>query len=185
MVPTLFTRRTVLEPLSLADAPQIQAIFDDWEVVKYLTARVPWPYPPDGAATYLREQALPAMESGNAWHWSIRLRSNPAQIIGCAGLIDGEESNRGFWLGREWHRYGLMSEVADAITDYWFETLGRHVLRVYKAIANAGSRRISERSGMRVVAAAERDFVCGRLPAEYWEITAMKWREYRSSRAHY
>jgi hypothetical protein len=46
------------------------------------------------------------------------------------------------------------------------------VLRVPKAAANAPSRRISERQGLRVIAAGERDFVCGRLPFELWEITA-------------
>jgi len=53
------------------------------------------------------------------------------------------------------------------------------VLRVPKAIANAGSRRISEKQGMRVVAREDRDYVSGRLPSEIWEITAEEWRRHR------
>jgi len=49
------------------------------------------------------------------------------------------------------------------------------VLRVPKAVANVRSRRISERSGMRVVKTAERDYVGGRFLAETWEITAKEW----------
>jgi hypothetical protein len=33
---------------------------------------------------------------------------------------------------------------------------------------------------MRVVATVERDYVCGRLPAEIWEITAEEWARRRA-----
>jgi RimJ/RimL family protein N-acetyltransferase len=69
-----------------------------------------------------------------------------------------------------------MTEAADAATDYWLDTLGFPVLRVPKAVANAASRRISEKQGMRVVAVEERDYVGGRFPTEIWEITAAEWR---------
>ena len=52
-VPALTTERLLLRPLELADAPQIQAIFPQWEIVKYLTTQVPWPYPEDGALTFM------------------------------------------------------------------------------------------------------------------------------------
>ena len=82
MTPPLETSRLLLRPLELADAPQIQLLFPRWEIVKYLANRVPWPYPPDGAIHYVREMALPAMERGEAWHWTIRLQENPGQMIG-------------------------------------------------------------------------------------------------------
>ena len=68
-----------------------------------------------------------------------------------------------------------MTEACEAATDFWFNTLKFPVLRAPKAIANVASRRISEKSGMRVVAREERDYVCGRLPTEIWEITAEEW----------
>jgi [ribosomal protein S5]-alanine N-acetyltransferase len=178
----LQTRRLILEPLSIDDADQIQRIFPHWDVVRYLADRVPWPYPDDGALTYICDMALPAMERGEDWHWTLRLRTDPQRIIGGAGLVVSPVHNRGFWLGTAWQRRGLMSEASDAITDYWFDVLGFDVLRVYKAIDNAGSRRISEKSGMRVIATFEKDYVCGRLPSEQWEITATEWRNRRSQR---
>ena len=69
-----------------------------------------------------------------------------------------------------------MTEVCDAVTEFWFVTLGFPVLRTSKAAANVASRRISEKQGMRLVAVEERDYVCGRLSAEIWEITAEEWR---------
>jgi RimJ/RimL family protein N-acetyltransferase len=68
-----------------------------------------------------------------------------------------------------------MTEAADAVTDYWFVTRGFPVLRIPKAVVNTRSRRISEKQGMRVVAVEERDYVCGRLLTEIWEITAEEW----------
>jgi RimJ/RimL family protein N-acetyltransferase len=60
----LETPRLELRPLELADAEQAQRLFPKWEIVKYLANRVPWPYPEDGALTYYRDDALPAMERG-------------------------------------------------------------------------------------------------------------------------
>lgn len=175
MIPTLVSHRLILRPLELADAEQAQALFPKWEIVRYLNHRVPWPYPPEGAFTFYRDVALPAMERGDGWNWTLRLKSAPGQMIGNISLSRAENKNRGFWLGLPWHGQGLMSEACDAVTDYWFNVLKFPVLRVPKAIANAASRRISEKQGMRVIAVEERDYVSGRLPTELWEITADEW----------
>jgi ribosomal-protein-alanine N-acetyltransferase len=68
-----------------------------------------------------------------------------------------------------------MTEACEAVTDFWFNTLKLPVLRVTKAVANVVSSRISEKSGMRLVAMEERDYVSGRLPTEIWEITTEEW----------
>ena len=59
-----------------------------------------------------------------------------------------------------------MSEAVDVVTDYWFNELGFPVMRVPKAVVSTASRRISEKSGMRVIAVEERDYVAGRFPTE-------------------
>ena len=40
MTPVLETARLLLRPLELVDAEQIQQVFPQWEVVRYLTVRV-------------------------------------------------------------------------------------------------------------------------------------------------
>lgn len=175
MIPQLETPRLYLRPLELADARQAQLLFPHWEIVRYLSAAVPWPYPPDGAHTFYRDVALPAMRRGDQWHWTLRLKTEPDQLIGSIALIKGENINRGFWLGLPWHRQGLMTEACETATDFWFGVLKFPVLRAPKAIANIASRRISEKNGMRLVATEEHDYVSGRLPTEIWEITAEEW----------
>jgi RimJ/RimL family protein N-acetyltransferase len=173
--PTLYTERLILRPLELADADAIQQQFPHWEVVRYLNALVPWPYPADGALTYLRNIALPAIARGEEWHWSIRLKSAPDALIGNVSLMDHQDNNRGFWLGPQWQGQGLMSEASAAVTEYWFQNLDRAVMRVPKAAPNIGSRKLSERAGMRLIRSDEDNFVSGRFQRDIWEITREEW----------
>jgi RimJ/RimL family protein N-acetyltransferase len=179
MADFLQTARLLLRPLELADAGQVQPLFAKWEIVQHLNAKVPWPFPADGVLTYYREAALPAIARGEEWHWNMRLKASPDQIVGAIGLRTVAGHNRGFWLAQPWHGQGLMTEAVIAVNDYWFDVLGFPVLRTTKAIANVTSRRISEKTGMRVVATCESDYVCGRLPSETWEITAEEWRAWQ------
>jgi [ribosomal protein S5]-alanine N-acetyltransferase len=74
MTPTLGTPRLILRPLELADASQAQVLFAHWEVVRYLTSLVPWPYPSDGAYMFYRDVTLPAVARGEEWAWSFGLK---------------------------------------------------------------------------------------------------------------
>jgi len=95
------TERLVLKPLELADADAIQQLFPHWEVVQYLANRVPWPYPPDGAHSYCKEIALPQIEHGEAWHWTLRLATAPRHLIGAISLMRARTTIADFgWASR-------------------------------------------------------------------------------------
>jgi len=53
--PILVTDRLVLRPLQEQDALATQRLFPQSEDVRRLTASIPWPYPPDGAAMNMSE----------------------------------------------------------------------------------------------------------------------------------
>ena len=175
MYEELETERLFLKPLRLADAEQTQRLFPQWEIVQFLNARVPWPYPEDGAYQFYHDILMPAIEGGKEWHWTLRLKESPTNHIGAIGLFRHERDNRGYWLGLPWHGRGLMTEAVVAVNNYWFDVLGNNILYTQKAITNNGSIRISEKTGMRVIALEERDFVSGRIMAQVWEITAEEW----------
>lgn len=183
MTPTGQTARLILKPLALEDAPQIQAVFPQWEIVRYLWNIVPWPYPPDGALAYIRDEALPAIERGGQWIWTLRLKSAPDTIIGSIYLVDREYDHRGFWLDPAFQGRGLMTEACVWVNDFWFETLSKPALRVSKAVPNLASIRVSEKMGMRLVGHGEKDYVSGRLTSEKWEITAEEWRVWKAAKA--
>ena len=179
MIVPLETKRLFLRPLQLEDAAEAERLFPQWEIVKFLNALVPWPWPKGQALQQYHDVILPAIERGEEWHWSLRLKESPERLIGKISLHQDEWDNRGYWLGLPWQGQGLMTEAVAAVNDYWFDVLGFKVLRAPKAVANIASRRISEKTGMHVIATLERDYVCGRLPAEIWEITAEEWRNWK------
>ncbi len=180
MIVGLETKRLLLRPLQLSDAEDAERLFPHWDVVKFLNAAVPWPFPENQVFLHYRDVILPAIERGEEWHWSLRFKESPEHLIGKINLHRDEWNNRGYWLGLPWHGQGLMTEAVAAVNDYWFDVLGFEVLRAPKAVANVASRRISEKTGMRRIATLERDYVCGRLPAEVWEITAQEWRDWKT-----
>lgn len=181
--PALATERLLLRPLERADAQAIQQLFPQWEVVRYLNAQVPWPYPADGALRFLQDIALPAMARGEEWHWTIRLHSAPEQLIGSISLMLEADNNRGFWLAPQWQGHGYMSEACQVVDEYWFEVLEQPLMRVPKAAPNQGSRRISERGGMRLIRSESGAFVSGHFPLDIWEISREEWRGLRRGAA--
>jgi hypothetical protein len=60
-VPAITTARLILKPLELADADAVQRVFPQWEIVRLMASHILWPYPSDGALTFVRDTALPAM----------------------------------------------------------------------------------------------------------------------------
>lgn len=136
---------------------------------------VPWPYPDNGAENYVNNVALPDMEKGIAWIWTIRLREAPDALIGLICLYDVEDNNRGFWLDPEYQGQGFMREASNIATDYWFNTLNKTVLRAPKASLNIRSKRISDSSGMRLIKTEKKEYVSGLLDSELWEITRDEW----------
>ncbi|MHC8406878.1 GNAT family N-acetyltransferase [Pseudomonas sp. TMB3-21] len=173
--PTFTTPRLLLTPLQLTDAPDIQQLFAHWEVVRYLDSRVPWPYPADGALTYVRDIALPGIAAGREWHWMIRLREASTQSIGSISLYDQPGNNRGFWLAPQWQGKGYIREACEVINAYWFEELARPVMQVPKAVENQTSRKVSLHEGMRMIETREGQFVSGPMLKEIWEMTRAEW----------
>jgi [ribosomal protein S5]-alanine N-acetyltransferase len=58
-IPQFRTERLLLRELNEADAKSYEKHFADYEVVRWLTRAVPWPYPAGGVRGWIREQVLP------------------------------------------------------------------------------------------------------------------------------
>ena len=182
MVPTLMTERLVLRPIRRDDAPRIQALFPDFEVVRYLYSFIPWPYPAEGASEWL-DIALPQTEAGERIILAITLREmDDDQLIGVLYLNFLGPHHRSFWLAPAYHRKGYMTEAVVAGNDYMFDVVGLPVMRSGNAIPNQGSRRIKEKSGAKLIGIEkDRSFVEGIFDEEIWELTADDWRANREA----
>ena len=175
--PVLETPRLVLRPVRRKDAPVVQRRFPHWEIVRYLDAKIPWPYPPDGAATHI-ETCLGEMARGEKSHWAIIPKSGPADLIGLIDLWpdDGvSRSQRGFWLDPEFQRQGLMTEAVDRVTAYAFIDLCWPHLWLTNAQDNHASRRIKEHQGAQLVDLMIGRHVGGEGPQMVWRLSRKDW----------
>jgi RimJ/RimL family protein N-acetyltransferase len=174
-IPDLVTPRLSLRGVTPADIPAIQRQFADYEVIRELTAAVPWPYPADGAANFVRN-AL-AEQGVGRWVWGLFLRAAPEALIGVIDLRrDGAGENRGFWLARPFWGQGLMTEAAEAVTGHAFSALGFETLIFTNARGNLRSRRIKEKSGAMLLRTEPAGFVDpAYTEQEVWELTRTAW----------
>jgi RimJ/RimL family protein N-acetyltransferase len=175
--PVLHTSRLILRPVRAKDAPVIQRRFPKWEIVQYLNTNVPWPYPPDGAASFIAN-CLEEMARGEKSYWAIVPRKGPADLIGMIELRpdDGESRDqRGFWLDPEYQRQGLMMEAADRVTAYAFQELRWPHLWLTNAQDNHASRRIKEKQGAQLVDLKRGRFVGGEATHMIWLLTRTAW----------
>jgi [ribosomal protein S5]-alanine N-acetyltransferase len=181
--PVLQTPRLVLRPLRSKDVPVIQKRFANWEVVRWLDAKVPWPYPADGAATFVAA-SLAEMARGERSHWAMVPRKGPADLIGVVSLWPDDgvtHDQRGFWLDPAWQRQGLMTEAANRVTDYAFRQLDWPCLWLSNAQDNQASRRIKEKQGARLVDMMIGRYVSGEISRMVWLLEREDWVERRAA----
>jgi RimJ/RimL family protein N-acetyltransferase len=167
----------MLRPLCENDAPAIQRIFPQWEIVRYLAARVPWPYPADAAVSHVAE-CLAEMARQEKYHWAISLKRNSARLIGKIDLWpdDGQSRDqRGFWLDPQFQGQGLMTEAAERVTEFAFTELGWPHLWLSNAEANVASGRIKEKQGARLIEQTPFQFVCGEGTRMVWLLRREDW----------
>lgn len=175
--PVLETARLILRPLETRDAPAVQRIFPQWEVVKHLHAGIPWPYPDDGAATNTA-MSLETRARGEKFYWVITLKGGDDTARGRIDLwpYDGQQQDmRGFWLDPELQGQGLMTEAAEAVTRYAFEVLAWPVLYLTNSVANPASGRIKEKQGAQLIRVEPKEFVSGPGERQVWMLTREAW----------
>ncbi|KTD02016.1 GNAT family N-acetyltransferase [Legionella feeleii] len=85
MIPIFKTERLILREMTEADLPNYEKYFIDYEVIRYLTASVPWPYPAEGVRDYLNQEIIPYLGK-ERWLWGIFLQKEPNELIGAVEL---------------------------------------------------------------------------------------------------
>ena len=175
-VPPFETERLLLTAVTLADVDAYQRYFVDYEVIRFLSNRVPWPYPEEGVMTFIRDVVVPN-QGKDQWLWALRLKTNPDELIGVVHLFrEGCPEHRGFWLGRKFWGRGFMTEAVAPVTEYAFEQLGFETLVFSNARGNDRSRRIKEKTGAQFVGIQPVQFVDPDfVEAEVWSLSKTDW----------
>jgi RimJ/RimL family protein N-acetyltransferase len=176
--PTIQTQRLVLRPLALSDAPAIQRHFNNWNIIRNLASVVPWPYPDDGAESFIRLQ-LNKIAAGEAiYQWVLVLRSGDGEAIGAIAFrphVENPKGHRGFWLAEPYWNQGLMTEAIAAVNDFAFRTLDIESFYVCNAATNAASRRVKQKTGAEFVGYIDLRHHDGQSKSEKWKVTRENW----------
>ena len=175
----LETKRLKLIPVTLADRENYLKYFVDYEVIRFLSQAVPWPYPDDGVDYFINEMVAP-FQGVSRWVWGLHLKDK--SVHGLIGAIDlfkeGKPEHRGFWLGRQFWGNGYMSEAVEAINHYAFTELEFEELIFSNAVGNYASAKIKEKSGAKKIEVIKSDFVDpGFTHSEIWKLSKGEWLE--------
>ncbi len=163
--------------MAIEDAPAIQRYFDNWNIIQHLTPSVPWPYPPDGGLTHVRDTVLPTVASGASLTWAITEQTGGDELIGCIDFFFKDQGlgNRGFWLAEHLWGRGYMTEAVVAVQDHVLLDLGVERIVVMNSTKNPGSRRIKEKTGARLIGQVNVEHHNGVSLSDKWEVTREAW----------
>jgi RimJ/RimL family protein N-acetyltransferase len=178
VTPIIQTPRLVLRPLALSDAPAIQRHFNNWNIIRRLASVVPWPYPDDGAETFIRQQLEKSAAGEEIYQWVLVLQDGDGEAIGNINFRPGTNNpkgNRGFWLAEPYWNRGLMTEAVSSVNGFVFGTLGIESFLVCNAASNAASRRVKQKTGAEFVGTIELLHHDGQLKSEKWKVTRETW----------
>ena len=138
----LRTERLVLRPLVPDDIPDLVARLNDYDVSKWLTV-VPFPYGPADAEDFLAYLDVRGPYDG------FGLTRDSGPVMGVVGI----DTSLGYWLGRDFHGRGYMSEAAAALVEHYFEVSGAAALGSGYFDGNAASARVLAKLGFRRIGA--------------------------------
>jgi len=168
--------------VTLKDEKDFYKGFVDYEIIRHLNGRVPWPYPKTGVHDYLIRH-LPN-QGKTEWMWGLFLKDHPDKLIGSISLYVSDVTNRGFWLRRQDWGHGYMTEAAEAVNKFAVEELGFEKLLFNNAKGNHRSCRIKEKTGARLVRIDPVKAVDPQYTeAEYWELTKEEWQKQHDKRS--
>ena len=146
--PVLQTARLLLRELTLADAPGVQRLRGNEEVMQYINRPL--------TLTLQEAEAwvgivLEALASNNGITWCICLKEATAQHVGTIGLWRFDKENHraeiGYMLEPGLQGKGLMSEALQAVVDYGFRELQLHSIEAQIDPRNSASAALLKKSG--------------------------------------
>ena len=146
--PTLETRRLVLRPFTLDDAPVVRQLAGAREIAR-MTTHIPHPYEDGMAEEWIKShQAL--FEYGTHHIFAIVL-CGQSQLCGAIALVVNAEhlnAELGYWIGVPFWGRGYCTEAASTVIGYAFGQLRLHRVHAACFACNASSRHVLQKIGM-------------------------------------
>jgi ribosomal-protein-alanine N-acetyltransferase len=146
----LSTARLLLRTLRPDDATPLFALFNNWNVIRFLSAP-PWPYSPGDSRLFvngvvarspgLNEEVL-AITQGGTFIGVISVRQHEP-----GPLQRGAGPNIGYWVGEPFWGHGFMSEALAALVAHIFGATDTDAIYSGAFMENVASLRVQEKVG--------------------------------------
>jgi RimJ/RimL family protein N-acetyltransferase len=144
------TGRLLLRPLRPDDAAPLFALFNNWNVIRFLSSP-PWPYEPSDSRLFvgaivarspeLNEEVLAITRDGE-FIGVISARRREANA-----LQRGAGPNIGYWIGEPFWGQGFMTEAVQAVVGHLFKATDADAIYSGAFTENAASLRVQEKVG--------------------------------------
>ena len=147
--PTLRSKRLVLRPFVLSDAPRVQLLAGDRDVAA-MTKNIPHPYEGGMAKAWIGSHQE-RFEKGKEDVFAITLKRS-GELIGAIGLVlklDQETAELGYWIGKPYWGRGYCTEAARAVLHFAFTELRLNRVHAHHFSHNPASGRVMQKVGMR------------------------------------
>jgi RimJ/RimL family protein N-acetyltransferase len=150
MAEAIHTRRLLLRPFRADDAEPLFALFNDWDVIRWLSTP-PWPYTLDDARTFVAGRLAPEASGANTFAITL-----DGALIGCTDArilmpkyVEGAPPgpNLGYWLGRPYWGKGYMTEATRAFLAHLFRSSASDIVYSGALADNAASLAIQWKLG--------------------------------------
>jgi RimJ/RimL family protein N-acetyltransferase len=161
----LQTPRLILRQFTLDDAPLLQELNGDPEVVKYV--HEPVMDSVEKATQVLKNIILPQYHLYNMGRWAVHLKDNNEFIGWCGLKTIGNVIDLGYrFHQRNWGK-GYATESAKHVVEYGFKVLHIPVITGHAHIENTASQKVLEKTGLQFI----KEEVIDNCPVKTYTIT--------------
>jgi ribosomal-protein-alanine N-acetyltransferase len=146
--PELATDRLLLRQLVMADAPAVQRLRSNVDVMKYINR--PLTLTVADAEKWIAV-IMESLEKNEGITWSVCLKENAAENVGSVGLWRIEKENHraeiGYMLEPALHGKGIMYEAIQKVVDYGFREMNLHSIEGRIDPRNIASGAVLKKAG--------------------------------------
>lgn len=175
-----------LRPPVASDAPAMAAAMNNWEIVRWLSANVPYPATAGICHDFIKRIGDAWEEGYGAVFAVLALNDGEEQFAGTIGLTAtaADEAVLGFWLGRSFWGQGYGRAMMRGMLTFAFEQSPIETVLAGTDPANTRSSRLLEASGFEAIGVrpftvAPRD---GRGAGPHWRMTKAQWQALEAGR---
>lgn len=155
-------KRLVLKDVTMKDAKSIAENAND-KLNWYFTESMPYPYSLQDAKKYIKSCIKKQKEKPRkSYSFGIYLKSEK-KVVGMIDVFRIDRTHKkagiGYWIGKNYRKFGLMSEAEKTILDFAFNKLKLNKIKGEAMIENKGSNALFKKFGFRKIGIGREELI--------------------------